>query len=375
MRIGIDIRYLSHNLVGGVHTYVKYLVPALLEHADKYEFFLYADTKSNLELLEIPAQAQLRLLPWRNGFSSIWLDFVKLKRAMAEDKVDIAHFPANYGFAPNHTKTVITLHDEINIMPWRKILRGHQKNLQTMMMMSYLHLCSSIALRKADRILTVSEYSKQQIERYAGEFNPEHIIAIHSAIEPGVEQITQTEVLAKVRDRYQIKRPFILADALKNPAVIVRAWQRLPENLKAQYQIVFFSRRPNPLSVVQEAVEQEYAQLLIRPTRKELIALFSQAKIFVFPSWIEGFGLPLLEAMACGAPVIASNRGSIPEIAGEAAIIIDAEDDASLAEHLTRLLTTPGEAAMLQKKGFERAALFSWQHTAQKVLTCYESLL
>jgi glycosyltransferase involved in cell wall biosynthesis len=140
------------------------------------------------------------------------------------------------------------------------------------------------------------------------------------------------------------------------------------------YQIVFFSRHPNPLPVVFDAVDAGIAKLLVRPPRKDLMALFSQASIFVFPSWIEGFGLPLLEAMACGAPVIASDRGSIPEVAGEAAIIIDAEDDISLADNISTLLTSPDKAAELRFRGFERASKFKWERTAQDVLNHYRQL-
>jgi glycosyltransferase involved in cell wall biosynthesis len=181
--------------------------------------------------------------------------------------------------------------------------------------------------------------------------------------------------LEQVREKHQLNKPFILADALKNPAVIIRAWKHLPASLRSKYQIVFFSRHPNPLQVVFDSVDSGISRLLIRPPREELINLFSQAQIFVFPSWIEGFGLPLLEAMSCGAPVIASDRGSIPEVAGEAALIIDAEDDRTLARYLTELLQNPERAADLRKRGFKRAAQFNWQQTAKEVISVYTSLL
>jgi len=95
------------------------------------------------------------------------------------------------------------------------------------------------------------------------------------------------------------------------------------------------------------------------------------AEAFVFPSWIEGFGLPVLEAMACGAPVIASDRGSIPEVAGGAALLADPYDADAFARHVERALSDPGEARRLRELGFARAAQFSWHNAAQRTLDVY----
>ncbi len=97
------------------------------------------------------------------------------------------------------------------------------------------------------------------------------------------------------------------------------------------------------------------ARVIVRPSRPQLLALYSLCDVFVFPSWIEGFGLPVLEAMACGAPVIASDRGSLPEVVGNAAFVCDAEDYAGIAAHLAMLLTQPEVAALQRQKGYMRA--------------------
>ncbi len=373
MRIGIDVRYLSHGLIGGVHTYLANFVPALITLAQEHQIFLYADTKCPFELTALPDYVTVRYLPYRNGLSSIYNDFF-MRRVMAQDKLEVVHFPANYGFGPAQARTVITLHDEINMMPWFDILRGHRKNLRTMTMMSYLHFCTQAALRQTRVIVTVSEYARQQIYRYSG-FNLARIVAIPHAPTPDLRRIEDPAALADIRRRHGLNRPFVLADALKNPAVLVRAWQRLPVELQTGYEMVFFSRRPDPLPVVHEAVAAGLARLLVAPTRPDLIGLYSQAEAFVFPSWIEGFGLPLLEAMTCGAPVIASDRGSIPEVAGGAALLMEAEDDVTLAQHLTRVLTSPGEADRLRQLGYSRAGQFSWSGTARQILASYQHAL
>jgi glycosyltransferase involved in cell wall biosynthesis len=375
MRIGIDVRYLSHGLVGGVHTYVANFVPLLCELAADHEMYLYADTKCPLELQALPGHVTVRYLPWRSPLSSVYNDFF-MGNDIARDRLDVMHYPANYGFGPPNARVVVTLHDAINILPLSHLLRGRgtPRTPRVIAMTTYLHYCSSWALRQAHLLLTVSEHAKREIHRYS-RFDPERIIPVPHAPMPDLRRIEDPARLAEVRQRYGLTRPFVLADALKNPGVIVRAWRFLPPELRESRQIVFFSRRPDPLPIVHEAVAEGHARLLVRPSREDLIALYSLAEIFVFPSWIEGFGLPVLEAMACGAPVIASDRGSIPEVAGDAALLVDAEDAERLAHYLTRILTVPEEAQRLRTLGFARAAQFSWRNTAQRILDCYAQAL
>jgi glycosyltransferase involved in cell wall biosynthesis len=373
MRIGLDVRYLSHGLVGGIHTYLTNFIPALVAQAIDHEIYLYADTKRSFELSNLPDNVTVRLLPYSSPLSSIYLDFF-IWKWMVEDKINLAHFPANYGFTPGSIPAVLTLHDEINLMPLGKIIRGHPKKLQTIGLMTYLHLCSRLSIRRAAIILTVSEYARKQILKYSG-LPPGRVVSIYHSPSPDLQRITDPEILAQVRKRYHLDKPFLLADGLKNPAVLVRAWHRLPLEIQARYQIVFFSRRPDPPPIIHHAVDQGAAVLLINPPRGDLIALFSQAELFVFPSWIEGFGIPLLEAMTCGAPIIASNRGSIPEILADAGLIIDAEDDPKLAECISSLLNNPEEAELFRTRGYHRAKDFSWNQTANRVIDLYQSVL
>lgn len=373
MRIGIDVRYLSHGLVGGVHRYITYLVPALMKAGPQHQFFLYADTKSPFELTDIPANAAVRLLPYRNPLSSVYNDRF-MHRTMTQDKLDVVHFPANYGFGPRGARTVITLHDQINVMPLREIIRGHAKKWSTIGMMTYLHFSTVQALRRAALVITISNYSRQEIIRHSS-FDANRIEVVMYGPPPDARRITDETVLAGIRQRYQLDKPFVLADAIKNPATLTRAWERLPTELREQYQIVFFSRVSEPPLEVLQARSAGYAQVLIRPPYEDLIGLFNLASAFVFPSWIEGLGIPVFEAMTCGAPVIASDRGSIPEVAGDAGLLADAEDVETFALNIARVLTDPELANQMRRRGFERAAQFTWDETARRVLACYEHAL
>ncbi len=372
MRIGIDVRYLSHGIMGGINSYLRNLLPALFEVAAGHQIYLYADTKQPFELKELPGNVFLRLVNYRTGLSSLYYDYY-LKRTMARDLPDVVHIPANRGFGPAQARSVITLHDEINIMPLLKIYAGHPKNLRTLTWMTYLHFHTVQSVQKADLIVTISNYAKQQILTW-GKLSSDKVHVIHHGRPLDVKQVTEAEELGKVRSEYGITKAFVLADALKNPAVLVRAWRRLPEEVRTDKEIIFFSRRESVAPEVHEAVEAGYAKFFFRPERAILNALYSMATVFVFPSWIEGFGIPLLEAMICGTPIIASDRGAIPEVLGQAGLMIGAEDDALLARHLESLFREPEERERLRGLGYARAQDFSWKVSATQLLEAYQGL-
>lgn len=372
MRIGIDVRYLSHGLMGGVHTYVAHFLPPLLElTAGQHEVFLYADNKRAFELQHLPEHVTLRRLPWRSPLSSARHDLL-MWRDMAHDQLDVVHFPANYGFGPPGTPTVVTVHDALTLLPVKQVVggTGSVRTPRMIAMVLYSHYMSVAALRRADLVLTVSQHAAHEIAHH-GHYDRARIVPVPHAPTADLRRIEDDAVLTSLRERHQLHRPFVLADALKNPAALIQAWRRLPGALREGRQIVFFCRHASPLPIVFEAVARGEARLLIRPSREDLIALYSIADAFVFPSWIEGFGIPILEAMRCGSPVVASNRGSIPEVAGNAALLAEAEDPAALAVQLERVLADPQLAQQLRLLGFNRVAQFSWHSTAARTLDTY----
>lgn len=377
MRIGIDARYLSHRLVGGVHTYIAQFVPELVRLASQHTVILYADTKYEFELMGLPDNVTVRFLPWSRQLSYIMNDYRLLPRLMAEDKVDVAHFPANYGFAPQSVPTVVTLHDSLTLQPVLRSIRGlalsNSQNPRQIALAFYLHYSSRRALQHADLVLTVSEYARRDILKYTN-IDPGRIVAIPHGLRDDMHRIDDTGFLEQVRAKYSLTKPFILADGLKNPEVILRAWQLLPEAIRTSHQIVYFSRHANPLPAIHSAERAGYAKLIVRPPYEDLIALYSMASTFVFPSWIEGFGIPILEAMRCGAPVIASSTTAIPEVVGDAGLLVDPEDEAVLAQHLTRVLGDPAFATDLRRRGLARAACYTWRRTARMILDCYEQI-
>jgi glycosyltransferase involved in cell wall biosynthesis len=365
LRIGIDVRYLSHGLVGGVHTYVSRLVPALLDAAPDQTFLLYADRKAPLELGSTSG-AIVRTMPWRHQGSSVWNDRM-MARWMARDGVDVAFFPANYGFGPAGAASVVTVHDAINLLPLRHTLfvRGHAATLRTHLMTVYLHLATVRSVRRATRLITMSGYSRDTIVE-ASTRRPGDIDVVYHGAPPRVAVTADDARVAAAA--HGIAAPYVLADGLKNPGVILRAAARLPPDRRRALTLVFFARHAEVLPVLQAAVAAGEARLLVRPSTETLAALYAGAAAFAFPSWVEGFGIPLLEAMTYGAPIVASDRGAIPEVAGDAAYFVDAEDDAALSDRLLRIIGDPGEGDRLRRAGAARVAEFTWRRSAEQTL-------
>ena len=365
LRVGIDVRYLSHRLVGGVHTYVARLVPAMLDAAPDDTFLLYADSKAPLELAA-PSGATVRTMPWRHQGSSVWNDRM-LARWMARDGLDVAFFPANYGFGPASAASVVTVHDAINLLPLSHSLfvRGHTATLRTNVMTVYLHVLTVRAVRRATRLVTMSDYSREAIVAVSTRRSDDIDVVHHGT--PPVIPVTPAQV-RQVGHAHGLAGPYVLADGLKNPGVLLRAAARLAPDVRRAHTLVLFARHGQVLPVLAEAVAAGEARLLVNPSRAVLAALYAGASVFVFPSWIEGFGIPLLEAMSYGTPIIASDRGAIPEVVGDAAVLIDAEDDEGLARALHEVLTRPETAARLRAAGAARVSQFTWRRSAEQTL-------
>ncbi|RIK47167.1 MAG: glycosyltransferase family 1 protein [Chloroflexi bacterium] len=368
MRIAFDARYLSHGLVGGVHTYTANVLRNLLAVDTTNHYVLWADRKRPFELSNLPANAELRLLPWQSGFSSVRNDRL-IGTAMVRAGADVAHFPANVGLAPAWLPRVITLHDAINVLPLTEIIRGHKKDLRTIATMSYLHAQTRRSLVGDPLVLTVSEHARREILRHTA-LAPERVRVVYSAPEARFRRLADDETAA-FGQSLGVRKRVIAADAIKNPLAVLAAYRALPDELRSETSLVFFSRRQPESAVVTSAADGE-SLLLLQPSSDDLVRLFNLADVFVFPSWYEGFGLPVLEAMACGAPVITSERGSLPEVAGPAGIVVAADDMRGLTMALGRVLSDPERAQTMRRAGLAWSARFTWDATARGVMAAYE---
>lgn len=237
-------------------------------------------------------------------------------------------------------------------------------------------------LQWTDLVLTISKSSKQDIIEYLG-FEPERIQVTSLASRYSPEYLTaeRTEKLHKIVS-YDFSKPYLLfvstIEPRKNINNLIYAFNLLKENQKIEHQLVLIGQKGWRDRGIFATIESSPWNSHIHHLdylSDELIALFySKAEAFVYPSFYEGFGLPVLEAMTLGTPVITSNTSSLPEVAGDAALFVDPYDPEQLADVILNVLTDSQLRQKLIKQGKERASQFSWQKTAEQTLKIYKSL-
>ncbi len=234
--------------------------------------------------------------------------------------------------------------------------------------------------RKASRVITVSQYTRQDLLTTFKEFRPEQVRVIHEAASPAFRKIDDAGLLEAARRRLALQGPLVLfvgsLKRHKNVLALIRAFVALKQKKGLPHTLVLVGRADtNYPDVLKEAARHTFIRHLGELNDDDLVALYNLSDAFVLPSLWEGFGIPLLEAMACGTPVIASDRCSIPEVVGEAAALFDAPDVDALEDVLYNVLKDKELRNRLSKKGLERAQAFSWQRAAKETLEVYRQAL
>lgn len=238
-------------------------------------------------------------------------------------------------------------------------------------------------LQRADLLLAISAASRQEAIDYLGT-NPEQVVNISSAIDGQFKPLRYTiEETQTLRAKYGLQRPFVMytggIDYRKNIEGLITAFAALPKHLRQGYQlaVVCSTQEPDRKRLIAWATQQSLKadELVLTGfvSDGDLLALYNLCTLFVFPSWHEGFGLPLLEAMACGAPSIASNRSSLPEVMGWDEALFDPLDVRAIASAIERGLTDTEFRIALKAHGLKQAAKFSWDATAARALEAMEA--
>jgi glycosyltransferase involved in cell wall biosynthesis len=236
---------------------------------------------------------------------------------------------------------------------------------------------------RARRVLVCSEHTRNEVVRVF-RVPPRKIEVVRWGPNEAVQRVTDAAVLAEATVRYglEVDQPFLMHFGMalprKNTRRVFQAWAALPEKLRAEGRLLVvglegtsreeFARAAGELGIEDSVQLHGYAP------KEDIPALLSAAAGLCYVPLSEGFGLPILDAFACGAPVVASRVTSIPEVAGEAAILIDPSDTAALSGAMGRLLTDPGAREELRARGCERLKLFSWDTCAAQVADVFESI-
>jgi glycosyltransferase involved in cell wall biosynthesis len=380
MRIGVDARFLTHPQAGGFKTYTTNLLTALADEDQDNEYIVYIDrhppahtqlpSGANFIIRGVPGSLPLGGMAWREQ--------IMLPLRAAQDKLDILHSPSLSAPLYLNCRSVVTIHDMIWHMP-KTFSKSNRLPRKRALMSLYYRYVPRLAARKAAVILTVSCAAKTSIVQHLG-INPKNICVTHEAASNLYHQVDNLTAIEAVRRKYQLSSTFILAigsaDPRKNIELLVQAYAALPPALRETYQLAIVWTHdllaPRLAAQVRELGVSHRIRFLKHVANDDLLLLYNAASLFVFPSRYEGFGLPLLESMACGTPVVAANNSSIPEITADAALLFETDNPCDLSKAIITVLTDDSLRAILIRKGLRRVSDFSWKNCARGTIAAYE---
>lgn len=369
MKIGIDGRAASWYRGTGIGTYTYQLLKnlELVDASNEYRLFWPGDDYDFLQrgpMIKVEEVGPKKDLFWEE---------VHIPARLSEEGVEIYHVPQNGIGLPKRkeSKYVVTIHDLIPYTMPETVGKGYLR--------IFLNQMPRI-MEQADLIITVSEYSKRDIIRY---FNlpSEKIVVTHLAPEDFYRPLP-SHVVNPVLEKYHLLPGYVLYvggfSQRKNIRAILKAFAYIKNEIPTQQRIVLAGSPGRSTEELQELARQLGIEDRVDfpgfiPV-EEMAHLYNGAKLFIYPSYYEGFGLPPLEAMACGVPVITSNTTSIPEVVGDGARTISPDDDLELAEEMVKHLLNEEAWKSLQQKGFHRVAQFDWRKTAARTLQAYYKL-
>ncbi len=366
MRIAIDARKLRDF---GIGTYIR----NLLRHLSRLD----ADTEYVLLCRQADREALRTLGPnfrpvvHTSRPYSIREQFSVPARLMQES-ADLFHAP-HYVLPPLVPCTsVVTIHDCIHLM--------FPQYLPNRLAYSYARASLWAAARKAERILTVSETSKTDILRFCS-VPAERVVVAYNAIDDRFSVRPPRELIDRTRERYQLDGPFALyvgnIKPHKNLERLIDAFHLVRREGFERLKLLIIGDQILKYPRLRRAVDRyklhKHVRFLGFVPDETLAALYRLATVFVFPSLYEGFGLPPLEAMASGTPVVASNCSSLPEVCGDAAVLVDPYSAESIAEGIRRVLADPDLRASLIERGLSRVGDFSWESSVRRVHEVYMS--
>jgi glycosyltransferase involved in cell wall biosynthesis len=368
MRIGIDARPLAVQ-AAGVPRVVSSLVRELEKIDEANSYYLYSHREFSLPFRN---PRWLKRIGWRvSRLPGIVWFLTEGRRAILEDNLDIfwsAMYIPHLALPPR-VATILTVHD----LEWR--LYPQTMSLKTY----YAHrLLVWPSVQKVDRIISDSESTARDLQRVL-HFPESRIEVIHLGVDSAFRPQDRVKAAEYVAGKYGVSKDYVLAvgtvQPRKNLATLVKAWKILRDRAAPCCQLVVAGARGWKNTELDETIRRlgltgdEIRFLGVVP-EEDLPVLYSGSSVFVFPSLYEGFGLPLLEAMACGVPVIASNTSSVPEVVGDAALLVSPTEPEAFAEAILRVRSDDNLRRAKVEKGLSRAAGFNWGRAAAQLLDC-----
>ena len=378
MRIGINALFLIPGGVGGTETYIRNLLESLARIDEKNEYVLFTNrensgtfgiAQSNFREVLCPISASFR--PAR----ILWEQFA-LPFQVKKSGIDVLHSPGYTAPAMVSCPSIVTICDmNYAYYPedWAKLS------------LLFLKILVPLAARKSDKIVALSQNSKRDIVKIL-EVPEDKVRVIYLSGNEICYSVAHDETInqrtQELGERYGIRGEFILTVAASHPHKnlerLIEAYGILRERKLVKHQLVLVGMKGRAnhrlTDLVAELSLQEAVIFTGWVPDEHMPLLYSAADLFVFSSLFEGFGIPVLEAMACGTPVVSSNATSLPEVVGDAGVLVDPYDIEGMAEAMYEVLSNDALRDALVTKGLDRVKMFSWERTARETLAVYEEL-
>jgi glycosyltransferase involved in cell wall biosynthesis len=373
MRIGIDFTP-AISQSAGIARYTRDLVTALarLDTPDRFTLFSAERPTKDRGIPDAP-NFDTRIVPLGNRNATILWQRLRapLPIELLAGNMRVFHGP-DFILPPTlRARRVVTIHDLAFVT---------NPECAVPSLVSYLNAVVPRAVRAADRVIAVSRNTADDLAERLG-VPRDKIDVIHLGISPAFTPQVDAAAVAALRSKYALERPFVLAvgtiEPRKNYELLIRAFAAARRDPAGPQRLVIAGKPGWLYEGVYNAVEElglrESVTFLDYLPEGELPTLYHAAAAVAMPSIYEGFGIPVVEAMASGTPVVCSTGGSLPEVAGEAALLVPPTDESALAQALVQIVNDDALRATLRARGLERATLFNWDAAARAHLAVYHA--
>ena len=382
MRIGLDARFLTHPQRGGFKTYTVNLINAIHRLDDENQYFIYLDRTTDMDKLPVKSNFNYSIV---NGTLPVIgmpvREQMLLRRQISKDQLNVFHSLCNTAPIAPSVKNITTLHDTIQVTT--KIRWMDEPGFKYWMIMAYSKWAIKSFINSLGTIITVSEFEKKQIAEL---FNlpMDRIAVTHLAANSIFKPANPKEMRVmgnEIEKKFGVSGDFILGvgfEDRKNIPLLIKAYKQIVSEFPDTNLVIVSAeekKRQNFQQLVRELHLDRQVIVLGSVTATDLLGLYNLAKVFVFPSERESFGLPPLESIACGTPTVVMNSSSLPEILGEGALLIDGSDPKRWGETLRRILTDEKLQAEMIVRGLKRARELSWDNCARKTIQVYTQLV
>jgi glycosyltransferase involved in cell wall biosynthesis len=376
MKIGIDVRFALKSR-RGIGNYILQLVKHLAAIDSDNFYILYSDCDDELEVL--PKQNNIALSVLKPKFYPAWEQFC-LPLAASKDKLDILHCPANTAPIALNSSLVMTIHDVMYLKSYREVPKPI--SLYHKLTRLYYRAVVPLAARHASNVITVSEFSKMDIATHFPLYPKSSIVPTYQSIDERFKVLDTDNAKRTVSNEFDIQNSYFLAlgalDPRKNTELVIQVFAELKQHNCIEGSLVITGVSSSHHKYFQDIAVKlgigDDVILLGFTSVDQLVALYNGATLFLYPSLYEGFGIPPLESMACGTPVITSNLTSIPEIVEDAALLINPRDPEELKSAILKFINHPNLRSDYIDRGLKQVQKFSWYRMAKQTLDVYEKV-